>query len=158
MSVSRPLALTLGDPAGIGPEIIAAAFRDAPHLTRGCFVVGDLDCMRRGARAVAQGRPSLPVALIESPADTAGVPPRCVPLLQAVPRQPLPPIGQVSAAGGRIAADCVIWGARAALRGEVAALVTAPLNKEALAAAGVAFPGHTELLQAEAAAWLGKPL
>jgi 4-hydroxythreonine-4-phosphate dehydrogenase len=152
----KPLALTLGDPAGIGPEIIAMAFRDAPQLAHGCFVVGDLDCMRRGAQAVARGQVTLPVALIESAADLAGVPQGCVPLLQAVPRQPLPPIGQVSAAAGRIAADCVTWAARAALRGELAALVTAPLNKEAMAAAGVDFPGHTELLQAEAAASQGK--
>jgi 4-hydroxythreonine-4-phosphate dehydrogenase len=54
-----------------------------------------------------------------------------------------------------MAADAVAWAARAALRGEVAALVTAPLHKEALAAAGVAYPGHTELLQAEAAAFHG---
>jgi 4-hydroxy-L-threonine phosphate dehydrogenase PdxA len=52
-------------------------------------------------------------------------------------------------AAGRQAADCVSWAARAALRGEVAAMVTAPLHKEALAAAGVPYPGHTELLQAE---------
>ncbi|MDB5873234.1 MAG: pdxA [Ramlibacter sp.] len=154
----HPLAITLGDPAGIGPEIIAAAFRDAPDLTRGCFVVGDAGCLRRGAQAIAQGQLGLPVALIDSSREAAGVPPRCIPLLQAVPKQPLPPLGQVSAAAGRIAADCVTWAARAALRGEIAALVTAPLHKEALAAAGVKFPGHTELLQAEAAAFLGRPV
>jgi 4-hydroxythreonine-4-phosphate dehydrogenase len=66
-------------------------------------------------------------------------------------------MAQVSAAAGRIAADCVTWAAQAALRGEIAALVTAPLHKEALSAAGVRFPGHTELLQAQAAAFLGKP-
>jgi 4-hydroxythreonine-4-phosphate dehydrogenase len=69
-----------------------------------------------------------------------------------------PAWGQVNAAAGRAAADCVIWAARASLRGELAGLVTAPLHKEALAAAGVSFPGHTELLQAEAAAWLGREL
>jgi 4-hydroxythreonine-4-phosphate dehydrogenase len=152
------MALTIGDPAGIGPEIIASAFRDAPKVTRHCFVVGDLDCMRRGAQAVARGNVTVPVALIESPLDADGMPDGCIPLLQAVPRQPVPPLSQVSAAAGRIAADCVTWAARAALRGEVAALVTAPLHKEALAAAGVNFPGHTELLQAEAAASLGKSL
>jgi 4-hydroxythreonine-4-phosphate dehydrogenase len=52
----------------------------------------------------------------------------------------------------------VVWAARAALRGELAAIVTAPLHKEALAAAGFGFPGHTELLQAEAAAYLGRPV
>jgi 4-hydroxythreonine-4-phosphate dehydrogenase len=150
------LALTMGDPAGIGPEILAKAFRDAPQVTRNCFVVGDLACMRRGAQAIARGQVTVPVALIESPAEAAGVPAGCVPLLQAVPPQPVPAMAQVSAAAGRIAADCVTWGARAALRGELAALVTAPLHKEALAAAGVGFPGHTELLQAEAAAALGK--
>jgi 4-hydroxythreonine-4-phosphate dehydrogenase len=54
-----------------------------------------------------------------------------------------------------------VWAAQAALRGEIAGLVTAPLHKEALAAAGApfdAFPGHTKLLQAEAAAFLGKPV
>jgi 4-hydroxythreonine-4-phosphate dehydrogenase len=61
----------------------------------------------------------------------------------------LPELGRVSAAAGRLAADAVTWAARAALRGEIAALATAPLHKEALAAAGVPFPGHTELLQAE---------
>ncbi|HNJ46583.1 MAG TPA: 4-hydroxythreonine-4-phosphate dehydrogenase PdxA, partial [Ottowia sp.] len=57
--------------------------------------------------------------------------------------------------------DCVAWAARAALRGEVAALVTAPLHKEALAAAGAPYdryPGHTELLQALAAEHLGVPV
>jgi 4-hydroxythreonine-4-phosphate dehydrogenase len=86
------------------------------------------------------------------------VPPRCVPVLQ-LPGIPGPqPWGQIGAAAGRAAADSVVWAARAALRGEVAGLVTAPLHKEALAAAGVAFPGHTELLQAEAAAHQGVSL
>ena len=48
--MQKPIALTLGDAAGIGPEIIAKAFRDAPELTRGCFVVGDLASMRRAAQ------------------------------------------------------------------------------------------------------------
>eukprot|EP01034_Spumella_vulgaris_P020157 gene20157-25819_t len=43
----KPIAITLGDPAGIGPEIIAKAFRDAPDATAGCFVAGDLAVMRR---------------------------------------------------------------------------------------------------------------
>ncbi len=153
----QPIAITLGDAAGIGPEIIAKAFRDAPAVTAGCFVAGDLDCLRRATRAVRREHEvELPVALIDYPAQTPGVPPRCIPLLQVAAAAPPPPWGQVSAAAGRLAADCVTWAARAALRGEIAALVTAPLHKEALAAAGIGFPGHTELLQAEAAAWLGR--
>jgi len=71
------------------------------------------------------------------------------------------PFGQLGASAGRLAAECVVWAAQAALRGELAALVTAPLNKEALALAGAphaGYPGHTEMLQALAAAHAGKPL
>ena len=155
----KPLAITQGDPAGIGPEIVAKAFRDAPADMHGCFVVGDVATLRRAAQAIVRpGVPMVPVAQIAEPADVLDVPPRCVPVLQ-LPGIPGPqPWGQVSAAAGRAAADSVVWAARAALRGEVAGLVTGPLHKEALAAAGVAFPGHTELLQAEAAAHQGVSL
>ena len=47
--MDKPIAITPGDPAGIGPEIIAKAFRDAPERTRGCFVAGDVGVMRRAA-------------------------------------------------------------------------------------------------------------
>ena len=153
------IAITQGDPAGIGPEIVAKAFRDAPELLRHCFVVGDVATLRRAAQAIAQpGVGGLPVAQISAPHEALAMPPRCVPVLP-VPGIPGPqPWGQVSAAAGRAAADAVVWATRAALRGEVAALVTAPLHKEALSAAGVDFPGHTELLQAEAAAHQGVPL
>jgi 4-hydroxythreonine-4-phosphate dehydrogenase len=77
-------------------------------------------------------------------------------VLQAgAPAAALPDMGRVSAEAGRLAADAVTWAAQAALRGDIAALVTAPLHKEALSAAGVPFPGHTELLQAQAALHAG---
>jgi 4-hydroxythreonine-4-phosphate dehydrogenase len=152
----NPIVITMGDPAGIGPEIIAKAYAAQPELTRGTFVVGDLACMRRGTRIAAGGQAPLAIAGIASAAEAAEVPPRCIPVLQAGPAATEgPPLGQVSAAAGRMAADAVVWAAQAALRGEIAALVTAPLHKEALAAAGVPFPGHTELLQAEAAMHAG---
>jgi 4-hydroxythreonine-4-phosphate dehydrogenase len=151
------IAVTMGDPAGIGPEIVARAWQLEPALMGGCFVAGDLECVRRGAGFVA--KPPLAVARIASPAEAADVPPRCIPVLQVGEgASALPPLGQVSAAAGRLAADAVLWATRAALRGEVAALVTAPLHKEALSAAGLPYPGHTELLQAEAAAHAGMPL
>jgi 4-hydroxythreonine-4-phosphate dehydrogenase len=154
-SARRPIAISMGDPAGIGPEIVAKAFRDDAAATRGCFVAGDLAVMRRAARVVQHGGIDLPVALIDSPLAALHVPPRCIPLLQATAAMEPPRWGEISEQAGRAAADCVIWSARAALRGDLAAMVTAPLHKQALAAAGVAFPGHTEMLQAEAAAHAG---
>ncbi|HSV52666.1 MAG TPA: 4-hydroxythreonine-4-phosphate dehydrogenase PdxA [Burkholderiaceae bacterium] len=153
----KPIAITLGDPAGIGPEIIAKAFRDAPEMTRGCFCAGDVEALRRAAACICgPGQVALPVALIDAVDQALTAPPRCIPLLQIPAPFSLPAWGQVSGVAGKVAADCVMWAARAALHGDIAALVTAPLHKEALAAAGVPFPGHTELLQAQAAAHLGR--
>ncbi|CAA9432818.1 MAG: 4-hydroxythreonine-4-phosphate dehydrogenase, partial [uncultured Ramlibacter sp.] len=150
-----PVAITQGDPAGIGGEIIAKAFLNSPQCTAGCFVVGDLSHMVRASRVCAlPGQVPLSVAVIEEPAEAAGVPPNCIPLLQVSAGPAMVDWGKVDASAGRMAADAVVWAARAALRGEVSALVTAPLHKEALSAAGVLFPGHTELLQAEAAGHL----
>jgi len=154
-----PIAITQGDPAGIGPEIIAKAFRDAPAELRGCFVVGELATLRRAAQCIQRpGDTSLPVAVLARIADAMSAPVRSVPVLP-IPGLPAPvPWGKIDAAAGRAAADCVVWAARAALRGEVAALVTAPLHKEALSAGGLDYPGHTELLQAEAARHAGVAL
>jgi 4-hydroxythreonine-4-phosphate dehydrogenase len=158
----KPLAITMGDAAGIGPEIIAKSFREDPQSLRACFVVGDVATMRRAAYIVAPpGCLPLPVALIAQPADALGVPPNCIAVVQ--PRDDLGdiPWGRISARAGAFAGDCVLWAAGAALRGDVAALVTAPLHKEALHAGGLPFsnfPGHTELLQAEAARHLGNPV
>ncbi len=158
----RPIVLTMGDPAGIGPEIIAKAFRDAPDGVRGCFVAGDVGTLRRAAaRVQGDSLVSLPVAQIDTPEDALQMPPRCLPVLPVVALPEPVPLGRISALAGKAAGDAVFWAARAALRGEVAAVVTAPLHKEALSAAGdpyARFPGHTELLQAEAAAHQGLPL
>lgn len=155
------MAITLGDAAGIGPEIIAKAFRDAPELLQGCFVAGDVGAMRRAAGWL--GGVPLPVARIAIAEDAWAVPPQCIPVLQVgapLALDAVPP-GQVSAQAGEMSGRCLVWAAQAALRGEVAALVTAPLHKEALAAAGAlyaGYPGHTEILQAQAAAFLQRPL
>ena len=72
--MTLPLAITMGDVAGIGPEIIAKAFRDAPEALRGCFVAGDVATLRRAAAIVQGAGVPLPVALIERPADALAVP------------------------------------------------------------------------------------
>ena len=155
-----PIAITMGDAAGIGPEIIAKAYQLQPALLQCCFVWGDVATMRRAAALVGKGVP-YPVAQIRSAAEALDLPPHCMAVLQE--GEPLAPVawGKVSAIAGAFAGNCVLAAARAAMRGEVAALVTAPLHKEALSAAGAPFdqfPGHTEMLQAVAAEHLDKPL
>ena len=158
--MNQPIAITPGDPCGIGPEIVARAWCQAPELTQGCFVAGDVGLMRR-AMALVQTVPAYPVCEIETPADALLVPPFCLPVLQVVPVAPVLPWGRIDARAGQLAGEAVMWATRAALRGDVAALVTAPLHKEALHAAGAPYnqyPGHTELLQAESALCKGVTL
>ena len=142
------LAITLGDPCGIGPETIAKAV--ALGATGPAVVVGDVAVLRR---AVQQCGLLLPVARLDAPADALQAPPGCIAVWQP-PGLPAGlvdlPMGQVHALAGQAAAACIDAAAALALRGEVAAIVTAPIHKEALSAAGVHFPGHTEMLQAAA--------
>ncbi len=145
----------MGDACGIGPEIVARAFRRG--TLAGGLVVGDLQVMREAVRITGG---ALPVALIEQPRDLAQVPPDCLPVLQPAG---LPaglealPAGRVDARAGAAAAACIEAAVRLALAQEVSAIVTAPIHKEALAAAGVPFPGHTEMLQHLAAGPEGQP-
>lgn len=160
--MTQAIAITMGDAAGVGPEIIVQAFGQAPEVTQGCFVVGDLKTILRAAHLISGGEyASLPVALIQTPDEALALGPNCLPVLQIEELKTKTPYGEISGQAGKFAGDCVVWAAQAALRGEIAALVTAPLNKEALAAGGAPydqFAGHTELLQAQAAAFLGCPV
>ena len=152
---AQAIVFTPGDPCGIGPEIIARAWLEQPQLVRGCFVAGDLGVMRRAAALLPQ---AVAVVAIDSVADAGAVPAGCLPVLQVVPPAPDLPWGVVDARAGQLAGACVLWATRAALAGEVAAIVTAPLHKEALHAAGAPwdqYPGHTELLQSESARHAG---
>ncbi|MBX3622169.1 MAG: 4-hydroxythreonine-4-phosphate dehydrogenase PdxA [Rhizobacter sp.] len=141
-----PIVITMGDACGIGPEIIAKAY--ASGEASGTFVLGDAAVMRR---ALAQLGEAVALALIESPGDVTGCPPRCVPLMQArgLPADLLlAPLGRVDARAGAAAAACIEQAVALVRGGQSRAIVTAPVHKEALAAAGVPFPGHTEMLQA----------
>ena len=141
-----PVALTMGDACGIGPEIIAKLFRES--VSQGCVVLGDVEVMRRAAAATGG---MLAVARVERAADALDVPPNCVPVLQIDDLSPdlmAAPLGRVDARAGAAAAACIARAVQGALVGEIGAIVTAPIHKEALAAAGVPFPGHTEMLQA----------
>ena len=158
--MTQPMLVTMGDPAGIGPEIIAKAYRDHPAELAGCLVVGDVATMRRAAALVAQPL-ALPVAWLDGLHEAAGVPPNCIPMLQKCELLAPVSFGLANSLTGQAAADCIVWAARAVLNKQAAAMVTAPIHKEALAAAGgwvAQFPGHTEMLQFEAARFLGKPV
>ncbi len=155
----KPLVISMGDAAGIGPEILVKAWAREPESLAGCVVLGDVAALRR-AKALP-GLAEMPLALAEITdlSQAAQLPPRCMGVLPACDLPELPAFGQVSAAAGRAAGQCIVAGARAVLEGRAAALVTAPIHKEALAAAGAPwsqFPGHTEMLQAEAARHLGR--
>jgi 4-hydroxythreonine-4-phosphate dehydrogenase len=130
----RPrLALTVGDPAGIGPEVVLKALASSDRPDAEVVVYGPLALLEARARRFSLRGPS------ELGAEVVDVP--------AVEEVRL---GSPSLPGGRAAAEAVLAAARDALAGRVTALVTAPLSKEALHIAGYAWPGHTELL-AEAA-------
>ncbi|WP_298747483.1 4-hydroxythreonine-4-phosphate dehydrogenase PdxA [uncultured Brevundimonas sp.] len=136
MSPAPPLALTMGEPAGVGPEIIAAAWRALNDGAQPFAVVGDAGLMR------AQGVPVQPIA---AAAEAAAVFGRAVPVLDS----PLPaPVtaGRPEPANAGAVADWIEQAVSLALAGEVAGLVTAPIAKAPLYAAGFRFPGHTEFL------------
>lgn len=146
MTTARPLVISMGDACGIGPEIIASLWRrEAP---RDAVVVGDVAVLRR---AVAATGGWLAVAHLQSAGDLERVPPNCLPVWQP---DGLPagladvPLGQVDARAGAAAALCIEAGVALIQRGEASAIVTAPIHKEALHAAGSPYPGHTEMLQA----------
>ena len=146
----KPILLTMGDALGIGPEIIVKAFTRG--ALAGCVVLGHPAVLRRAGAVMT--------AVIEHPADLPEVPAGCLPVLlppgllgaEAAALATLP-WGQVQARSGAAAAACIEHAVACVLAGQAGAIVTAPIHKEALAAAGVRFAGHTELLQA--LAWPG---
>lgn len=145
MKDTRPLiALTMGDPAGVGPEIIAGAWAETV-LHEWCrpIVVGHPEILRR---AVALWQTGIPVKVIDSP-DEAQPSPDVIPCLASGTDDVLMvEPGKIDARAGQAAYDALVTAARLALAGRVQAITTAPLQKEALHRAGHHYPGHTELL------------
>jgi 4-hydroxythreonine-4-phosphate dehydrogenase len=142
-TVQPRIAISVGDPAGIGPEIIVKALADHTLLPIARWViVGDADVWRETVAALAINIPSVVVQRLQD-ADTGS---SIVFLdrqqLQGIPRS----AGKLSAECGRAALDYVQTATLLALHHEVGAMVTAPLNKEAVVLAGVHFTGHTEYI------------
>jgi 4-phospho-D-threonate 3-dehydrogenase / 4-phospho-D-erythronate 3-dehydrogenase len=142
-NVQPTIAITMGDPAGVGTEIIVKALADPGLLPMARWViVGDADIWRDTAAALG----------IDVPADVVSqlqdANPQSSPVfldrrqLQGVPLR----AGELSAGCGKAALDYVRTATLLALHGEADAMVTAPLNKEAVVLAGVHFTGHTEYI------------
>jgi 4-hydroxythreonine-4-phosphate dehydrogenase len=157
-SAPLPLLVTMGDPAGIGPEIILQAVQARPELLGRLVVAGDLPTLRRAAAMLGAEQRGLTLVQVGGPGDLARMATGNLAVVQACDLPEPAPMGRVSAMAGQAAADCIAWAARAVLMGQAAGLVTAPIHKEALAAAGVPHPGHTEMLQALAAESLRVPV
>ncbi|TIM75389.1 MAG: 4-hydroxythreonine-4-phosphate dehydrogenase PdxA, partial [Mesorhizobium sp.] len=136
-----PLAVTMGDPSGIGPEIIAKMYLRRPDK-RHWIVVGDPLVMTHALCALDADVRVRPIASVdETVLDDGTLNVLCSSQLSA-----LPPVSQVSAVSGRAAFDAIVVAIGLARDGWVGGIVTAPIHKEALAAAGLHYPGHTEIL------------
>ncbi len=136
------LAITMGDPAGIGPEIIAkAAKRLAPRIE-----TGDLKLLVIGHRSALDAACAQAGTAI--PATTEGADWPNLAILPAGAEQAPVPLGQVNPEAGRFAYLAVAAAVRLAQAKRIGAIVTAPLNKEALNLAGHRFAGHTDMLAA----------
>src|SRR5947209_6010074 len=142
MNRKPTLLLTMGDVGGVGPEIIARAWAQLQPLARP-IVVGDPGCMRRAARLV--GAPVRVQAVKQVAAASADE--ETIPCLPAT-GQDLAGVrpGQVDARAGRAAYDFLCRAIDETVAGEADGIVTAPIHKEGLRAAGLACPGHTEIL------------
>jgi 4-hydroxythreonine-4-phosphate dehydrogenase len=151
--MSRPLALTLGEPAGIGPDITFSAWRRRAELGRNAFyVLGDPDFLRRRGQSVA---PDVPLAVV-APDEAAGAFKAALPVVDigvAVTTEPGRPDGSSApaalAAIRRAVADVCAGGA--------AAVVTNPVSKNVLYRSGFTEPGHTEYLAKLAEELTGTP-
>ena len=136
MHVALPLALSMGEPAGVGPEIIASAWDALRHERMSFVVVGDATLMR------SQGRP---VQAVLSATEAPGIFAHSIPVLD----QPLPaPVvpGRPDSANAGAVADWIEQAVNLALDSQVGGIVTAPIAKAPLYAAGFRFPGHTEFI------------
>ena len=148
-----PLALTLGDPAGIGPEITLAAWRQRREAGLPAFaLVGDVDHLAGLARALA---PDVPVRRIDAIEDAAGVFADALPVLPLEARVTATP-GTPTAADAPAVIESIDRAVALTRAGRAGAVVTCPIAKSVLYEAGFRHPGHTEYL-AHLAAEPGAP-
>lgn len=144
MKFSSRIGITMGDPSGIGPEIICKALRDCSGPERRSTVVfGNRGILERANELVGSG-----LSFADDRGDGEALSGDAVPIVDiAIPAgHGAVKDGTITAAGGACAYACIDAAVTAALADRIAVIVTAPLNKAALHQAGYNFDGHTELL------------
>lgn len=141
MIISRtqlPIGITMGDAAGIGPELILKLFTQGlPHPA---VVYGDLGTLARCAQDLGL---SIPLYRIDDPSH---YPEQGIGILNRHRELPTIPYGVIHAEAGRGAYEYLCHAIDNAIAGKIRAIVTAPLHKEAMQAGGIDAPGHTEIL------------
>jgi 4-hydroxythreonine-4-phosphate dehydrogenase len=142
------IAITMGDPGGVGPEVCLHLLAD-PKIAQECTPVlfGDLSILQRVATATNLPLPSSVISLSQFQQQPAAVTQPTIVDLKLLAADDVQP-GKCSAVTGRAGYTYVDRAIDAALAGQVAAVSTAPLNKEAMHAASINYPGHTEIFAA----------
>jgi 4-hydroxythreonine-4-phosphate dehydrogenase len=141
--MAKPLALTLGDPAGIGPEIVVKALAHDAVLRDRTVVVGDPLVLQD---AISRYTPMFRIATVDLREPQPELHEHDIALHAVHSLQHLPETGRVSTDAGRAAYKSIVEAAQLSLDGHTCGMATAPVNKLALRAAGVTEPGHTEIL------------
>jgi 4-hydroxythreonine-4-phosphate dehydrogenase len=140
----KPLALTMGDPAGIGGELTLRAWLALRRTGPAFVALDDPERLEQLARIMGL---AVPVHVVTDAADAAAVFPHALPILPV--RLPaLPVAGQPDKANAGTVVGSITRATMLALAGDVGGVVTNPINKAALYQAGFSYPGHTELLAA----------
>jgi 4-hydroxythreonine-4-phosphate dehydrogenase len=135
------LAVTLGDPVGIGPEIVARTLADSPAAKARGVAIGDPKTLQRAIDVCGL---DARVNIISDPSEIRGER-GVVDIIDIGIDTSSLPWGEVNEEAGRAAITAIELSAQLALDGKVAAVVTAPINKEAIWAAGSGHLGHTEM-------------
>ncbi len=137
--IHSPLAITMGDASGIGPEIVAKVLAKGGERA---VVFGSSVVMQDTVRRLSL---NIEVRQIKKPGDAKFLP-KTIEIIETTGIVEPPPLGQISAVSGQAAFDAIVAAIAAAKSSEVSGIVTAPINKEAMSQAGISYPGHTEIL------------
>ncbi len=138
-----PLGITMGCPAGVGPEVVIKAFAQRPEWLQSpnCVVLGDVAVLERAAESTGK---RMALCTWEPGADLK---PEAINVFQVTRLDPADvPVGTPTAVTGRASYEYVVKGIELCKQGLISGLVTAPISKTGLKMAGIQYPGHTEIL------------